>query len=232
MKNLILAIILPFFGLVATAQQATFIDLGVVEGYRVAVGSGTNAQRIGNAVLTYVHRHGIDNSFALSSPVLFGCDGSWIDTLEATGHEKLEWSPKAYEAKARAASFNSVQSPIEINDWNLSSLFFAKKLRSHVNTICKSAAAEPRNVQIPLSVYPEDGNTPGGVGALLSGSLSRKGSVIDLWMRHSFFKLNVQMVDGSPWVVNGVEQKFREPTGAYEMRRSAFDCFNRRMAGP
>lgn len=232
MKNFIFGILLLFDWLVATAQQATFIDLGVVNGQRVAVGAGANAQRVGNAVLTYVHRHSAETFLGVSSPVLFGCDSSWIDTLEATFHHfNQEWSPKTYEVKARAETFSSVQSAIELNDWQSSELFFAKRLRAHTNTICKSAGPEPKNYQIPVAVSSEDGTKPGFVRAILTGSISRKGSVFDLWGRDTYFKLKPFMIGDKPMVENGVERQFREPTGAYAMHRTAFDCINRKMGG-
>lgn len=37
------------------------------------------------------------------------------------------------------------------------------------------------------------------------------------------------MVDGKPFVYEGVEQKYKAPTGTHEMHRTAFSCSLRRL---
>lgn len=228
-KTFFLGLASMLYGATGIAQQPAFIDLGIFNESRVAVATGTNAQRIGNSVLTYVVVQKTESSFAYTSPVLFGCDSSWIDTLQGRIHEKQAWPPRAVEPMARSENINPVQIPIETSDWNMSGLFFSKKLRSHVNTICRTASAEPRNLKIPVVMHIEKGEEPGSIGSLITGTASRKGEVIDVWMRYSYFRLKPIMGgDGNPLTLNGEVQKTMDSTGAYEMRQAVFDCANRK----
>ncbi|WP_141397440.1 hypothetical protein [Polaromonas sp. AER18D-145] len=231
MKKLTLLGTFLMFSAGTLAQQSGFISLKGNNGQQVFVGTGQNAQRIGNAVQTRFHVSQIDPSLTWSGRVLFACNGSWIsDNFQTTFHDNTGRSPAEFETLARANEEKTPLDVLELNDWQKSQLLFAAALRPHVNTICKNAAPEPRNYQIPVSEYNEDGGKPGGVASILTGSFSRKRDALDVWLRMSHFKVMPHIVNGKLFVYEGIEQKYNAPTGTYEMHRIAFSCLSRRLA--
>lgn len=162
MKKLTLLVALVMFSAGTLAQQSGFISLRTNNGPQVFVGTGANAQRIGSAVQTHFHVSQIDPPLAWSGRVLFSCNGSWISSsVQTTMHDNTGRSPAEFETLFRANEEKTPLDSVVLNDWQTSQLFIASALRPHVNTICKNAATEPRNYQIPVSEYNEDGGKPG-----------------------------------------------------------------------
>lgn len=214
----------------AWAEMGAFISLGTFDKSSVFVGSGRNANRVGNAVLTYVHQ--VSSVLGVSGQMLVACDGTWhSDSIRFSMATDEPPTPQAYEGKARAEE--ALAAPLDQTqfiDWNQSKLFYGPALRAQVQPLCRGAVPEPKNMLIPISIYDEDEKTAGGTTAVLTGTLVRKGSELDVWTRTTFFKLETTMLGGKPWVLDGVEQKHKVPVGTYEMRRTAYDCANNKMA--
>lgn len=217
------------FSSVSWAQQAGFINLGKFDEYQTYVGSGKNASRVGNAVLFYVHQKG--KEFVFSSQIMASCDVSWIsDSIRTNFLFEEVNSPADMEAQARRDSVSLPLSDTELTNWQQSSLSYASALKKHIKTLCLGATAEPKNVAIPVTSYNESGKEPGGSIAILTGTVVRKGTVIDAWIRTTHFRRNPINIGGKPYEVNGVAQTTKEATGTHVMRRTAFDCLNRLMA--
>ena len=228
MLKIIVAVGLAFCN-VSWAQQGGFIDIGKFGETKVYVGTGSNANRVGNAVLFYVHAK--SNDSVISEQMLASCDTTWVNEhIRSNFLIKEVISPSEAEAAARRDSRQYPLYEVEFSEWQQSSLVYASALKAQIRTLCKGAAAEPKNVSIPVASYVEFAKAPGGSISILTGTTVRKGSVIDAWMRTTYFQRKPVMINGKPFEVEGVVRTLREATGAYELRRTAFDCLNRQMA--
>lgn len=200
----------------------------------MAFTTGANAERVGNAVLVRVltydkNRNPIFN-IGYSSRYLAACDGSWIAGPIQTAFHEGNWSAERFEADAREKEDAVPLYEIEFQRWSDTTLHFASALKPHLVSICRSAKVEPRNVHIPVASYRDDGKTPGATISVLTGTASRKGSVIDVWIRVSDTKtIPVLGRDNQPLVIAGKEQTQRESIGSYTLQRTAFDCREREI---
>ena len=216
---------------VSWAQSGGFIDIGKFGETKVHVGTGSNANRVGNAVLFYVHEKSDDILFT-STQMLVSCDTTWIaEAVRLNYFFNIEVSSLSQvEAGARRDSQQYPLYEVEFSEWQQSSLVYASALKAQIRTLCKGAGAEPKNVSIPVASYVESAKAPGGSISILTGTTVRKGSVIDVWMRTTYFQRKPVMINGKPLEVAGVVKTVREATGTYELRRTVFDCLNRQSA--
>lgn len=81
----------------------------------MAIGTGANAQRVGAAVLTWLHSRMDRGNHGQSLQVLFACDGTWIaPKVRWTIDPRDDRSAAAQEAHARALSPENPLEPIEL----------------------------------------------------------------------------------------------------------------------
>lgn len=211
----------------AFGQTGSYLNLGTIGDSQVYVGSGSNAQRVGSGVLMYVHQ--LNEGFSSSAQVLASCEGSWLSSMvRFVVVEAL--STTSLEQKVRAKADEIPIIAIEFSDWQQSDLPFAAALKSNIKAICKGAAPEPRNVAITIASFQETAKTPSGSISLLTGSVLRKGSTMEVWLRTTHTKYETVVIGGKPWVIDGVTQTRRVATGPYEMRKVSFNCVERQVA--
>jgi hypothetical protein len=231
MKKTAVTLMLCFTPVLSNAQEGSFINFGKdSSGRTLHVGSGTNAQRIGKAVLTFVHVVAADTTMGgWSYQLLMACDGSWL-----TGGFNFSYVPKGlsldyYESEARANIQNMSPEKQEFRTWADTEIQSAENLKRHVTALCKGASQEPRNFPLGVSLYSPEGAFPGGLGSILTGTMSRRGKEIDVWTRTDEYTLEPIMFDGKPWLFNGVAQTRQVFTGSYSLVRTAYQCNDRRL---
>lgn len=213
----------------ATAQaHQQPIEIGAVNGTKLAVSAGTENQRVGKAVLAHVQGNLTDINVVTSHTVLLACDGSWISTPvqfaaqfnKTAGFSEIERYGKSQEDEIPLDR-------IFFQGKDESDLDFAAILTKRAPQICKTAGHEPRNILIPVaSTVDKDGT--GGSMAIVLGTSAKNGNIIDLWIRTTDFKTVPKLDDqGIPITVAGKVQMHRVPVGSYSLGRGAFDCRNR-----
>lgn len=208
------------------AQSNAPVELGTFDGMRIAVSSGANNQRVSNAALVRVHNFNLEYKFAVSHTVLLACNGEWISTIihSATSTPEQRWIAADAERSARAQEEVLPLDAVSITPIAESELFFAKPVARRAQAICKTAGREPKNYLIPVAEAKEDDVNAFSI-ALVLGTSSKVGSVVDIWTRSTWFKReDYKDKDGKLLVFNGVNQKVKEKTGKYSLDRRAFDC--------
>lgn len=222
-----LTAVLLIWPIVTLAQSSGFVGLSTAGSFKIYVGAGENAYRVGKGVLVYVHKVG--EKVGMSVRVLLACDGSWIsDEFAFTFHES-NGAPERYERDARAEVQGPPLEDTFINDWKTSQLTYATELRNKASFVCSRAKPEPRNVLFPLSLYAPSNGFAGGAAALVTGTSVRRGPEIDVWIRTSLFKAEPIITNGAPFIVEGIVQTRRVATGGYSLGRTAFNCDSRQM---
>lgn len=213
---------------VAQAQTGSFVNLGTSGSFKTYAGSGSNASRVGNGVLLFIHQ--ISDDYSSSAQILAACNGSWLSSPARFAYvEALNVS--AAERAAREQVPRYPLDPIDLKDWSQQNeVQVGAALRPHIKEICRTAAGEPKNLAIPVSSFAEKTDDLGGSIAFLSGTIVRKGAVIEAWTRTSYFNREPILVQGKPFMVGGVAQHTKKATGAYDMRRIAVHCTDRQMA--
>jgi hypothetical protein len=221
---------LPFVGS-AVAQGSTFVDLGVVDGYRISVTGGSLSMRIGNGVLMRYFSWKQGDAFASSERFIASCRGQWLSSaFDGDFHDGVAgWTPTTWNSQAKSRETQIHPFAVSLDSWAQSDLGFAPALRPKVDGICRSASAEPRNFFVPVSASVADKNDMVRISAIVTGTAVRKDHIVDVWLRSTEFKLDPMMLDGKPLIVGGKEQKVRTATGNYSMSRAAYDCKNRTM---
>lgn len=212
---------------VTSAQTGSFINLGTIGSFKTYAGSGSNANRIGNGVLLFVHQ--ISGEFSTSAQVVAACNGSWLSTPFRFAYVEAP-NVSAAETAAREQVPRYPIEPIDLADWSQQTeIQFGAALKRHVKEICRTAAAEPRNWAIPVSIFAEKTEDSGGSISFLSGTIVRKGAVIEAWTRTSYFTREPIMVQGKPFLIGEVAQHTKKATGAYDMKRISVHCTDRQM---
>lgn len=229
MRKIIVMLVLLLSNL-AWAQQGEFIDLGKIGGFKVYVASGGNANRVGNSVLTYVHH--ISATAGSSIQYLMACDARWLsESIRSNFVASNSVSPQGLETMAKGKSGSGI--PLEfahLYEWEQRPTDFAVALKPFMRALCGGAAPEPKDVVIPIGEYVEVGEKPSESFALLTGTAVRNGNMVDAWIRVAKFKLEPTVLNGMPWMYNGVAQTHKVATGAYEMLKTVYDCSNRLLS--
>ncbi|WP_138515827.1 hypothetical protein [Rhodoferax bucti] len=211
----------------AFAQQGSFVNLGTFGDTTTYLATGANASRVGGGVLTYVHQ--LSGGFSTSVQVLAMCDGSQLSDTVRVAYVKEGNSIAELEQRAKAQASTYPLYRTALSDWKQSEFDFAPALKFHIKNLCKSASLEPKNVAVPIGNYEEKQGEPGGVVAFLTGTAVRRDQSVEIWLRTNYYTQETLLVNGEPVLSNGVARKHRVETGAYELRRTAFNCVTRQL---
>jgi hypothetical protein len=229
MKWVLVAFVLFSNGVFAQGQRP--IEIGTIKGNRIAVSAGAGNYRVGNAALVRLLTIQENSLTSTGMTLLVACDGSWIsDSIQFAAQFNTKPSFAEIEEYSRA---NDETLPLARTNFTKiaeSTLYFAEPLARKASAICKTASREPRNVIIPVAGYKEKDDLHASV-ALVLGTSVKRGDVIDIWMRTTWYK-RVPILD-----TNGFELKSpdgevmanRKVTGKYSLDQTAYDCRNRTM---
>jgi hypothetical protein len=214
----------------AVAQSKQPITLGNTTEYRVSISAPTQSTRIGNAVLRRHHNFNVEQKYGSSAHVLVSCDGSWISTtFRDVFHYAEAMTTLEQEEDAKAKEEALDPNAIELTSVSTSEITFAEKIARNAQQYCKSAGREPKNSFIPVSRSAEE-NGIVKTTSIVTGTSAKVDGAIDIWMRTTEYKRETMLnADGKPIVLNGIAQKYNDPTGKYTMHRVAYDCRQRRM---
>jgi hypothetical protein len=215
----------------AQAQNQQPFTLGTSVGYVVSISSLSQSVRIGNAVMLRYNSFNVAQKFGTSARLLVACDGSW---LSSTFQEVFQYgalltpAEQENDAVTREEALDAIA--IEMNTVGSSRLLFADQIVRSAPQHCKLAGREPRNAFIPVS-RSADENGIFHTTSIITGTSTRTGGTIDLWMRTTEYKRQPALnPDGTPVTLEGITQKTTKATGRFSLQRIAFDC-NQRRAG-
>lgn len=210
----------------AKIDSSGFFDLGIVNDSHLFVPKGPAHYRVGSGGLVRAITYTKEQNTAIVVSLLLACDGSWL-----TG--ALRWEPfdagteislAAILKDAIAREEPLLLEPVIFAKSSESQFFFAKTLLRQASSLCKTADQEPRNLLIPVALAEADGDI-GESFALLTGTASKTGQEIDVWIRITQYR-KVHRLDseGKPIKFMGELLSFKDATGAYTLVRRAFDC--------
>ena len=216
-------------GVVMAAQPyAPPTEMGEIFGLRLAVSNGNINQRIGNAVLVRVQsKHdGID--LWTSEALLLACDGSWISSaIHATTAYEKDFGFAAVERMGRSEEKEVPLDTVTFSGIDDSFEVTAPVLKRRATQLCRKAGPEPRNTLVPVaSATNQDGT--GRSYAIVLGTITRYGPVLDVWIRRSDFTVEpLRDPKGNPITRSGTTVLQNVPTSAYSLVRSSFNCKER-----
>jgi hypothetical protein len=188
------------------------------------------ATRVGSAVMVKIYAVNRNNKYAYSHRVLLSCENKWISTtfFDNVFFENLS-GPQDFADRLDRKEPEYDRIAIEQTTIGASELKYVGALSKRTAAICKSANREPRNTLIPISSSIQEGDI-GRTQELVTGTRSRVGKEIDVWLRTTEYKRSeIKNTDGSTFLIDGQIQYSYERTKSYSMRRSAFDCEKRKL---
>jgi hypothetical protein len=223
---LIVAVALPY-QIAVHAQPVKLASTDTVDFY---ISPQQDAVRLGSGVMLKVYAINKSNKYGYSHRILAHCEGKWLSTtFQDTFLFDVSTSPTGYFSKLTAEEVKYERTPIELTTFGATKLKYADSLIKRLTNICKSADREPKNFQVPISSSIEDANTT-KTQELVTGTSARIGKEIDVWIRTiGYKKSEMKDVEGKVISYDGKTQYIYERISGYEMRRSAFDCGQRKM---
>ena len=188
------------------------------------------ATRVGSAVMVKMYAINRNNKYGYSHRVLLNCDNKWISTTFFDNfHFETLSGPQEFIDRLDRKEPEYDRVAIEQATIGASELKYVDALSKRTAAICKSANREPRNTLIPISSSAQEGDL-GKTYELVTGTSSKVGKELDVWLRTSEYKRNeIKDSDGKVLLVDGQAQYSYERTRSYAMRRSAFNCEQRKL---
>ena len=155
----------------------------LAQAQNLAATFGPESYRVGKGVLFTLHQRlneGLDDH--LVSAYIAACDGSWV-----SNHVKIELisdagdNLRAQQLKMLARLQSPVNGPTDLFEWSEPDAPL-RGVRDQVMRLCKTSRPVPRNLLIPVASSELEAYS------LVSSTVLRKGSMIDLWTEMSNFR--------------------------------------------
>lgn len=188
-----------------------------------------NGVRVGKSVLARF-LSGYVNRMGFVQQVLIACDGSWVSTVFNVAVLSDDSLSDDWERQAGKSDEAIPLDPLSFSLIGESPLVWARHASRVGPELCKTAAREPRNMQVPVAITVDATKRKGQVIAVLTGTAERQGNRVDAWTRWTEYVVeDMKSSDGKPFVIDGETQTVRKAAGPYELRRFTFDCPGRQL---
>lgn len=190
------------------------------------VSLGPVVYRVGNSVLFTVHERLDPEGRALFiASHLAACDGSWVSS--AIGWSSINDSSltlRQQQAHLLAEMQKPKKLPVAMLDWSSDIGMELSGHRSRVLSSCKSAQPAPRNTLVPIT------NADERVHSIVLGTVSRKGNMMEMWVNEARYRERPTLLDGKPYIRDGVEVTHAAFTGQTKLTRQIHNCAERSVS--
>jgi hypothetical protein len=186
---------------------------------------GPESYRVGKGVLFTLHQRlseGSDDH--LVSAFIAACDGSWVSNqVKVEVIDDAGDNLRAQQLRMVTRLQSPINGPTDLFEWSDPDAPL-RGLRDRVMKLCKTSRPNPRNLLIPVA------STEAAAYSVVSSTVLRAGSLIELWTDLSKYREEPIMFNGKPYIQDGQEVLQTVFTGGKTMRRESINCANRTSA--
>lgn len=161
----------------------SIIDLGVLEGERVAITGPALSVRFGNSVMVKAFYKRSESQIVRATSFLAQCDGKWISHrihVDIFKDSDSNWNPLEWESKTREAWIEDIGSPVDFVPWLHSRSIIAAPLKHHLKAICEGAIQELPNRLLKIR-NDKPKRDKYLIHSIVSGTATRKNDVVEIW---------------------------------------------------